>query len=106
MEFFQGKEICGDIFADGSVGTPAGFHGADTFRRECLVTNKKFTVFPGEDVVGDGSNVHSVPQFPAERQHERGFATANRAADTNRKGTARQVTTERLVAVMKMSRVG
>jgi hypothetical protein len=106
MELLQRQEIGGDIFADGGVRAAARFHGPDAFRRERLVTNQEFTIFPGEDVIGDHGKVHSIPQFPAERQHERGLAAAHRAADPDRKGPVGQVTTERLVAVVKMAGVG
>jgi hypothetical protein len=103
VEFLEGQEIGGDIFADGSMRAAAGLNGADAFRRQCLVTNQEFTVLASEDVVGDGGNVHAVPQFPAEREHEGSFAAANRAADADRKGTMGQVTMKRLIAVMEMS---
>jgi hypothetical protein len=105
VEFLEGQEIGGNIFADGSMRAAAGLNGADAFRRQCLVTNQEFTVLASEDVVGDGGNVHAVPQFPAEREHEGSFAAANRAADADSKGTAGQVAMERLIAVMEMSGV-
>ncbi|HZO56638.1 MAG TPA: hypothetical protein VFB63_28270 [Bryobacteraceae bacterium] len=91
MEFFQGEQVGGDVLANGRVGAAAGFDGFDTFRWKCFVANKELSVFAGKDVIGYRGDVKHIAEAPAELEHQRGFATANRTPHTHGKGAACEI---------------
>lgn len=77
MQFLQRSEVCGNILANGGVGTPAGFDGADSGRGEGAVAGKEFGVFAGEDVVCYGAEGVRGAEGVAQGQHEGGLAGAD-----------------------------
>jgi len=96
VEFFEGEEVGGDVFADGGVGATAGLDGADAVGVEGFVAHEEFAVFFGEDVVGDGSDLVAIAELTTEGKHEGGFAAANGTADADGKGASGKVAGEGL----------
>ncbi len=102
VEFLEGEEVGGDVFTDGGMGAAAGFHGADAFGGQGLVTDEKLAVFAGEDVVGDCGEIQAGAQVPTELQHERGFAAADGSPDSHGEGALGEVAIERSVAQVEV----
>ena len=57
LQFLQGQQVGGNILANGGVGATAGFDGAYAIGLQGLVADEEFTVFLGENVIGDGGDV-------------------------------------------------
>jgi hypothetical protein len=104
-QLFERHEVVADIFADGRVRTAAGLDRADAVLVERLVADQELGVFAREDVVGDDAEAVGAAKLLAERQHQRGLAAADRAADADREAARRVVARERHVALVKESGV-
>jgi len=48
--------------------------------------DQELAILPGENVIGDGSQSHFRAQLPAELEHKRRFAAADRPADADGEG--------------------
>ena len=105
MEFLQRQQVGGNVFADGRMWTAAGFHGPDALGFQRLVADEEFAVFPGENVIGDGSDVHLSAQLPAQREHQCRLAAAHRPAHPDRERTLVEIAMQRLVAFVEMAGV-
>ncbi len=106
VEFFEGEEVGGDVFADGGVRAAAGFDGADAVGFEGFVAHEEFAVFFGEDVVGDGGDLVAVAQLAAEGEHQGGFAAADGSTHTDGECASGKVAGERLFASGEMAGAG
>ena len=91
VQMFEGEEVGGDILADGCVGAAAGFDGQDAIFGQGTMTDEKFAVLAGEDVVGDSAKGDLFMQSLAESEHESGLAAADGAADADGKGAAGKI---------------
>ena len=54
LELLEGTEVGTNILSNGCVRASPRLDGSNTIFRECLVTDKEFLVFSGEDIVGNG----------------------------------------------------
>src|SRR5579859_6046583 len=81
----------------------ASFHSANALGRQSVMFRQKLAVFLGENVIGHGGNTHGFAEPPTKLQHQRGLATAHRAAHANRESPHVKVAVERAFAVVKMS---
>ena len=106
VEFFQGHEIGGDVFANGSVGAAAGFDGADAGGFQGLVLGEKLAVFLGKNVIGNGGEAEGFAQPEAELEHEGGLAAADGAADADGEGAFFEVAVTRQFAFVKVAGMG
>ena len=105
MELFERVEIGRNIFTNGGVRTAAGFDGANSFGGERVVPNEEFTVFAGENIVGDGGDVHLFAKPATKLKHEGSFAASDGPADADGECALRKITIEREVAVVEMARM-
>lgn len=104
MQFFEGEQVGGNIFANGGVRAAARFDGANTFRLERLMFGKKLAVFFCKNVVGDGSDVDCFAQPFAKLEHQRGFTTADGSADADGERALIKIAVNRHFAIVKMAR--
>lgn len=86
LEFLEGEEVGGDVVADGGVGATTGLDGADAFGGKGAMADEELAVLAGEDVVGDGGEVHAFAESAAEFEHEGGLAGTDGAADADGEG--------------------
>ncbi len=105
VQFLQREQVRRNVLADGGMGTSAGFHGADSRGVQGLVADEEFTVLAGEDVVGDGGDVPVFAKTPAELEHQRGLAAADGAAHANGEGPPLEITIQRQLALVEMTRM-
>jgi len=106
MEVFKRQQIRRNVFPNRCVRTASGFDGADAFGVQGMMTDKKFTVFASKDVIGNRGEADSIAQFLTKSEHEGGFATADRAADSDGERALGEVAGKWLVAFMKVAGVG
>ncbi len=105
MEFLECQQVPGDVFTNSGMRAPAGLDRADASGFQGPMVDDKLSVFLGEDVIGHCRDAHLVAQLPAQRQHERGFAAADRSAHPHSKGAPGKVAGDRDWAFMIASRV-
>ena len=70
-----------------------------------MIANQELAVLFRKDVVGNSGDVQSLPEVPAELEHERGLAAAHRSTDTHSKSPLGKVAREREVPFMEMAGV-
>ena len=80
-ELLERVEVRRDVLADRGVRAAAGLDGADLRGGQRFVAVEELGVLAREDVVGHDAERDAVAQLPAQREHERGLAAADRAAD-------------------------
>ena len=85
--------------------TSARFHGPNPARLQRLMPDEEFAVFPGENVIGDGSDIHLLAQVSAQCEHQRRLAAAHRPAHADRECTLVEIAVQRLVAFVEMAGV-
>lgn len=103
VKVFEGEKVCGDVFADGGMRAAAGFDGADTGRFQGVMAHEELTIFAGEDIVGDGSEVEAMTEVSAELEHQRRFSASDGSPDAHGKGSPLEVPVERAVPQMEMA---
>ena len=105
VQLLECEQVCGDIFANGGVRAAAGFDRPNALCVECLMADQKFPVLSREDVVGDGGDADAFAKTFAEREHEGGFAAADRTAYADRERTLVKVAGDWLVTFMEITGV-
>ena len=103
LQVIERQQVRGDVLTNGGVGTAAGFHGANALRRQRLMLRQKLRIFPGENVVGHGGNIHGRPQPQAKLQHQSRLAAADRPADADGEGPLVKIAVKRPFAFVKMA---
>ena len=103
MKLLQGQQVGGDILANGGVRTSSRLDGPDPFRRQGAVLGQELAVFPGEDIIRDRGQIHSIPQPQAQLQHQRGLTAADRSADSHGKCALPEIAIQRPLPIMKMT---
>jgi len=86
--------------------TAAGLDGADSVRFEGLVANQELAVLFGKNIVSYRGQPQPLPQPPAQRQHQRGFAAANRPANADSESALRKIAPERPLPLVEMAGAG
>src|ERR1043165_8976849 len=81
MQLFQSEEVGGDVVADRGMRAATGFNGTDALGWKGVMTDEKFPVFFGEDVIRNRGQARTPAQFTAKLKHQGCFATADGAAD-------------------------
>jgi len=89
------EQVRRDVLADRGVRAAAGLDGADPGERQGLVPGEELGVLAREDVVGHHAERAAIAKRAAQRQHERGLAAADRAADPDGERALREVAGER-----------
>ncbi len=84
---------------------PPGFDRANALERQRFVAHQKLGVFFRENVVGHRAERVAVAQGPTEREHQRGLAAADGAADADGEGALLVIAVQGLVAFVKEARV-
>jgi hypothetical protein len=74
VQAFEGLEVLGDVFTNGSVRAAAGFDRFDTLGRERGVASEELGVLACEDIVGYGRNGVGRAQGFAKFEHKGRFA--------------------------------
>ena len=105
MQFFEGEQVGGNIFADRGVRAAAGFHRANALGLQRPVLNEEFTVFFRENIVRHSRNAHLLAQSFAELKHQRGFSAADRAADSDSESPHAEIAPQRHVALVEVPRM-
>jgi hypothetical protein len=70
MKFFQGQQVCGNIFSNSGVWTASRFNRTNPFRVEGVVTHQKLGIFLRKNVIRHGRDAHSFTQAFAKLKHE------------------------------------
>ena len=79
LEALEGREVDGDVFADGGMWAAARFDCDNSLGREGVVSGKELGVFAREDVVRHGGDGVAVAEGFGEFEHEGCFAGADGA---------------------------
>ena len=87
LQFLNGLEVHGGVFAHGGMGTATGFDTNDALFGQSLGARENESVFSGVDVVGDDGEAVTVAHPFAKLLDERGFAASNGSADADAKRT-------------------
>lgn len=87
------------------MGASTRLNSLDSLSRESMMPGEKLSVFLGEDVIRDRGNVSRITQPKTQLKHQGGLAASNRATNTHGERPLGEIPIERLIAIMKMSRV-
>ncbi len=105
VQVFQREEVRRDVLTNRRVRAAACLHGADALGGQGLVADEEFSVFLGEDVIGDGGKIHSVAQPQAKSQQEGGLAAAHGTSHPNSKSALKKVAVHWRGPMVKMAGV-
>ena len=104
-QFFEGQEVHGYVFPDSGVGAATSLDGLDPVRLERFVAKQELRIFLCKNIVGDYGDIVIFSKSPAEGQQEGGLATADRAADSDRKRPLVIVPIQNRIAFVKLARM-
>lgn len=81
--------IVGGIFANGRVGTAAGFHSQNAVLWQCAPFRQKLRVFLRENIIRHDGQAEAVSQLQTERLNQRRLARSDRPPDPDDRNALR-----------------
>ena len=104
-ELLEREQVVADVLADRGVRAAAGLDGADARGGSASLRSRNSASSRVKMSLVTTPRRHAVAQRAAQREHQRGLAAADRAADADRERAAREVAASRRLALVEVAGV-